>query len=282
MTGAAVSALPRADITWITDHPPSARAATTDGRMVYAIGDIHGCYTQLVALIEEIVADIARTGEGRSASLIFMGDYVDRGADSAKVLDALVWMKRQAPFDVVFLRGNHEAMLLQFLERPDRALPWLEHDGIGTLASYGVATGPEDDCFQLRDRLLDAMPAAHLELLRGLPVRVIRGTYVFVHAGLRPGVALARQSDEDCLWIRDEFLRRDCRFEKIVVHGHSWRSELPEVTDHRIGIDTGVYATGVLTAVRLDGAEIAFVQARLDPDRDAAANRAPSADGMGS
>lgn len=266
MTDTAVDAAQRGDVVWMRDHSPLRRAKSTGGRVIYAIGDVHGCYEQLVALLEAIVADIARSDGATPASVIFCGDYVDRGPDSAKVLDALVWLRRQAPFDVAFLRGNHEAMLLQFLERPDQALLWLEHDGIGTLASYGVEAGPEEDCYQLRDRLLDAMPAAHLELLRALPVRLVRGDYVFVHAGLRPGVALARQSDEDCLWIGDDFLRRDRRFEKIVVHGHSWRTDRPEVTDHRIGIDTGVYATGVLTAVRLDGAQIAFVQARRTPD----------------
>lgn len=270
MTDTAMKAAPRAEVIWMRDHPPSRRAKSTGGRVIYAIGDVHGCYEQLVALFEAIVADLTQSDGATPASVILCGDYVDRGPDSAKVLDALVWLRRRAPFDVAFLRGNHEAMLLQFLERPDQALLWLEHDGIGTLASYGVEAAPEEDCYQLRDRLLDAMPAAHLALLRALPVRLVRGDYVFVHAGLRPGVALARQSDEDCLWIGDDFLRRDRRFEKIVVHGHSWRSDRPEVTDNRIGIDTGVYATGVLTAVRLDGARIAFVQARCTPDGAAA------------
>lgn len=264
MTSAPISvAIPRARAAWSGDHPPSARAVSTEGRIIYAIGDIHGCYAQLVALIEAIVADVAQAGDDRPVSLVFCGDYVDRGPESAKVLAALVWLARHATLDVTFLRGNHEAMLLEFLEHPDRAEPWLAQDGVRTLASYGVAAGPGDDCFRLRDRLLDAMPAAHLAFLRGLPIRMTCGDYVFVHAGLKPGVALARQDDQDCLWIGSEFLDADHRFEKVVVHGHSWSTDMPDVTDHRIGIDTGAYETGALTAVRLDGERIAFLQSRL-------------------
>ncbi|MCU6455095.1 serine/threonine protein phosphatase [Sphingomonas sp. A2-49] len=268
MTRDAAVAAPRARAAWAPDHAPSARAASTEGRVIYAIGDIHGCYAQLAALLEAIVADVGRAGEERAVSLVFCGDYVDRGPESAKVLAALVWLARHATIDVVFLRGNHEAMLLEFLEHPDLAQPWLEQDGVRTLASYGVVSAPDEDRSRLRDRLLDAMPAAHLEFLRGLPIRTTCGDYLFVHAGLKPGVALARQDDQDCLWIGEEFLAADHRFEKVVVHGHSWTSEAPQVTDNRIGIDTGAYATGVLTAVRLDGERIAFLQSRLYPGRE--------------
>lgn len=263
MTAATVDPAVQPIVRWSPEQPQSARATSTEGRIIYAIGDIHGCYAQLVALLQAIVADIEAAGDAQPVSIVFCGDYVDRGPESLKVVAALVWLARHAPVDVVFLRGNHESMFLEFLEFPDRALPWLNRDGAQTLASYGVVAGADEDCFRLRDRLLDAMPAAHLEFLRGLPVRISCGDYVFVHAGLRPGVAMARQDDQDCLWIGKDFLTADHAFEKVVVHGHSWTTDAPQVTDNRIGIDTGVYATGALTAVRLHGARIAFVQARL-------------------
>ncbi|MEG3125911.1 metallophosphoesterase family protein [Sphingomonas sp. GB1N7] len=255
----------------VSRSPPmqSARATSTDGRIIYAIGDVHGCYDQFVALMEAIVADIAANPDDVPALLILCGDYVDRGPRSSDVLAALVWLSRPAPVEIVMLRGNHEEMLLGFLERPEEQLTWLQREGQLTLGSYGVpiAADPmaieEADCRRLRDELSDRMPVSHLDLLRGLPVKKTCGDYIFVHAGFRPGVAISKQSDDDCLWIREEFLTRDHRFDKVVVHGHSWSSGDPVITPHRIGIDTGVYETGVLTAVRLEGATIEFLQARV-------------------
>ncbi|WP_375403545.1 metallophosphoesterase family protein [uncultured Sphingomonas sp.] len=245
-------------------HDPASPARTTDDRVVYAVGDIHGCYDLLTPLLQAIVADVALAPAGRPL-LIFCGDYVDRGPRTRDVLATLVWLSRHAAVEVAFLRGNHEAMLLAFLDRPDESLPWLRSDGGATLRAYDVDPAGDGDAdpWRLRDALMDRMPASHLDFLRGLPVRTTCGDYVFVHAGLRPGVPLARQEDEDCLWIRDEFLGGDHRFEKIVVHGHSWTSDAPVVTPGRIGIDTGAYKTGVLTAVRLDGADVEFIQARV-------------------
>ncbi|WP_010162613.1 metallophosphoesterase family protein [Sphingomonas sp. PAMC 26617] len=244
------------------------RARSTEGRVVYAIGDIHGRYDLVSALLEAIVADMATIVDGRPPLLVFCGDYVDRGPQSSQVLTALVWLSRQSTLEIVFLRGNHEVMLLDFLDHPDRNIPWLRRDGAQTLMSYGVDV-PGDDlasletaCRALRDRLLDKMPASHLAFLRGLPIRTMCGDYLFVHAGLMPRVSIARQSEEDCLWIGEEFLSADYRFDKIVVHGHSWSADEPEMTANRIGIDTGAYSTGVLTAVRLEGDTIVFLQAR--------------------
>ena len=249
--------------------PRLTRAQSTDGRVVYAVGDVHGCYALLTALLEAIVADVGTLVGDPPPLLILCGDYVDRGPRSFDVLSTLVWLSRHAAIEVRFLRGNHEAMLLGFLDRPDRHLPWLRRDGGSTLNAYGVRVPDGDvdvDCWRLRDELMDRMPASHLDLLRGLPVRETCGDYVFVHAGLRPSVPLARQDDEDCLWIREDFLNSDYSFEKVVVYGHSWSSDAPEVTPHRIGVDTGAYATGVLTAARLEGSTVGFIQARVtDP-----------------
>lgn len=255
------------------DHaPPRQRAKSTDGRTIYAIGDIHGCYKLLATLLEAIVEDIGTLEDKKLPLLVFCGDYVDRGPQSSDVITMLVWLSRLATIQVVYLRGNHESMFLGFLDQPERYLNWLQRDGISTLSAYGVQI-PDDnedilvsDCRRFRDELMDRMPASHLDFLRTLPIRTICGDYIFVHAGLRPRVKLAKQIDEDCLWIGDDFLQANYKFEKIVVHGHSWSSAEPEITSHRVGIDTGAYSTGVLTAVRLDGSHIKFMQARTDQE----------------
>lgn len=248
-----------------TDIPIEPSSAATDGRVVYAVGDVHGRYDLLVALLEAVVADVGSLAPSERPLLIFCGDYVDRGPRSAEVMATLVWLSRHAALEVAFLRGNHEAMMLAFLDRPFETRGWLRAGGTATLRAYGVEPpegDADEDCWRLRDELMDRLPASHLEFLRRLPTRMTCGDYVFVHAGLRPGVPLARQDDEDCLWIREEFLERDHRFEKIVVHGHSWTSDTPVITPHRIGIDTGAYRTGALTAVRLETSAIEFIQAR--------------------
>lgn len=245
--------------------PPLERVLSTEGRVIYAIGDIHGRYDLLTAMLEAIVADIGRLARDTSPQLIFCGDYIDRGPDSMRVLSTLLWLSRCTPINVAFLLGNHEAMLLDFLQWPERSLPWLRRDAASTLRAYGVrflAGDPDLQYQRLRDELLDRMPASHVELLRQMPTQMVCGDYVFVHAGLRPGVALARQNDDDRLWIAAEFLKENYRFEKFVIHGHSWCSDQPVVTQNRIAIDTGAYSTGVLTAVRLDGSNIEFMQAR--------------------
>ncbi|WP_225883318.1 metallophosphoesterase [Sphingomonas aliaeris] len=250
--------------------PTTPRARSTGGRLIYAIGDIHGCYEQFVALLEAIVADIA-SSVGDSAPLVILcGDYIDRGARSGDVMAALVWLERNAGVKTLLLKGNHEALLLDFLDHPAEGLRWLQRDGHWTLRSYGVAlpddlsTLVESDCRNLSYALTDRLPAAHLDLLKRLRIRAVYGDYLFVHAGLRPGVPIDKQTDEDCLWIREDFLDSKQRFEKIIVHGHSWTSAEPDITADRMGIDTGVYQTGVLTAVRLEGATVEIFQARRD------------------
>lgn len=266
MTTDAAAHLESIQVVRHTPVPHLTHAQSTDGRIVYAVGDVHGCYALLTALLEAIVADVGTLVDDVPPLLILCGDYVDRGPRSFDVLSTLVWLSRHAAIEVTLLRGNHEAMLLGFLDQPDRHLAWLRRDGGSTLNAYGVCL-PDDDvdasCWRLRDELMDRMPASHLHLLRGLPIRRTCGDYIFVHAGLRPRVPLARQDDEDCLWIREDFLDSDYRFEKVVVHGHSWSSDAPEITRYRIGVDTGAYSTGVMTAARLEGSTVGFIQARV-------------------
>lgn len=241
-------------------------SADTDGRVVYAVGDVHGRYDLLVPLLAAINDDMAAASPGRRALLLFLGDYVDRGPQSAEVLTTLVWLSRHADFDVTFLRGNHEDMMLAFLSRPQKAASWLRVGGAQTLQAYGVEVTDErpspDACVRLRDDLMDRLPASHLAFLRLLESHAICGNYVFVHAGLRAGVPMEEQSEQDLLWIRDDFLNSTEPFERVVVHGHSWTSDAPVMAAHRIGVDTGAYKTGTLTAVRLGGGAIEFLQAQ--------------------
>lgn len=233
-----------------------------DGQLVYAIGDIHGCYDQLVHLLDKIARDAERHALGRVANLVFCGDYVDRGPATSNVLDALCWLKRHGPFYSHFLQGNHEEVMLAYLRQPEETGVWLKFGGDETLRSYGVmppdAEDDADSHRRARDDLLEQMPAAHLRFLQELQLMFAVGDFAFVHAGVRQGVPLAHQSAQDMLWIREDFVDVEAPFERIIVHGHSWVSETPVLRANRIGIDTGVYKTGVLSAVRIedDGVEI--------------------------
>lgn len=254
-------------------HAPPGGA--TIGAPVYAVGDIHGCYDLLHALLAEIGRDAEAHGDGTPTRLVFCGDYVDRGPDSAKVLAALAWLVRSRSVEVRLIEGNHEEMLRLFLKQPTQHRQWLMRDGRFTLESYGISV-PEAPpspaaLIELRDALLDHMPASHHQLLRELETMVEIGDYAFVHAGIDPARPLARQEREDLLWIRREFLDHRQPFEKVIVHGHSWADDRPMVMDNRLGIDTGAYETGVLTAIRISDDAIGVIQARRDPVAEQAA-----------
>lgn len=238
--------------------------ANVVGQLVYAIGDVHGCYDLLRDLLAQITEDYAIRARGRKPILIFCGDYVDRGPDSAKVLDALVWLRRRDEFDLHLLKGNHEEALLAFIGEPESGADWLRHGGGRTLTSYGVQpadAGNHASLVDARDKLLDNMPAAHLQLLQQLKLLVSVGDYAFAHAGIRPGVPIESQTERDILWIRRDFLDAPGPFPKVIVHGHTWLGDEPEILATRLGIDTGAYETGVLTAVRLEDEEVAVIQA---------------------
>lgn len=240
-------------------------SASVEGELVYAVGDVHGCYDLLVRLLEDIARDAEVRAGDRRPILIFVGDYVDRGPASAAVLSSLLWLGRYGGMEVHFLKGNHEEMMLKFLDQPAGFRGWLGVGGAQTLRSYGV-TPPEEeadaeDLWRARDDLLDRMPAAHLRFLQGLELSVQIGDYAFVHAGVRPGVALDKQRERDLLWIREGFLDCDRALSKVIVHGHSWLSDQPEWRKNRVGIDTGAYETGVLTAIRLEDDQLEIMQA---------------------
>ncbi|NJC32952.1 serine/threonine protein phosphatase 1 [Sphingomonas jejuensis] len=232
------------------------------GQLIYAVGDVHGRYDLLRRLLAAIAED-AGAHAGRP-TLILLGDYVDRGPASAEVLTALCWLRRESGARLHLLKGNHEALMLDALNDPATMPRWLAVGGDATLKAYGI-DADDGEPEALRDRLLDAMPASHLRLLQSLELSVEIGDYFFVHAGIRPGTPIARQKAEDLIWIRDPFLTGSGALEKRIVHGHSWTSDKPHIDERRIGVDTGAWKTGVLTAVRLHERSERILTARQEP-----------------
>jgi serine/threonine protein phosphatase 1 len=237
---------------------PTRRIPTSGGRLVYAVGDIHGRADLLTRLVAKIERDAEGLASERRPVVVFLGDYVDRGDNSKSVIDQLLALKAEGRFEVRTLKGNHEQALMDFLDDPEVGPTWEDFGGRQTLLSYGVSPpGPRplpEEWEEVRVEFNDALPNEHRAFLSALELMVGYGDYAFVHAGVRPGVPLAEQRAQDLLWIRDEFLRSRAEFDKVVVHGHSPSLE-PFLGANRIGVDTGAYATGVLTAVRLHQAD---------------------------
>ncbi len=244
----------------------AAPAAAPEGVTLYVIGDVHGRLDLLHALLRKIAYDAARSGDGETRELIFLGDYVDRGPDSKGVIDLILSTIAERDFwTVTALKGNHEAALLNFMEDPGSWPGWSQFGARETLSSYGVDPpdwqGGEEDWARASRELSGAVPAAHKAFLRDLELTAERGDYLCVHAGVRPGQPLDRQIEQDLLWIRDDFLSSTRRLEKVIVHGHT-PAEEAYLGDHRIGLDTGAYATSLLTAVKLKGTERTLIQVR--------------------
>jgi len=254
---------------------PAGRRPSSGGGLIYAIGDVHGRLDLLQLLLDRVDADAA----GRPCRLVFCGDYVDRGPASADVLEWLVGLTRILGPRVTLLKGNHEQALLRFLDDPSIGALWIERfGGAETLLSYGVPApdaGAPGELAAARDELLANMPAGHLRLLQGLQLAFVHHDYLFTHAGLSPEARLSEQTEDDLLWGPDGFLEAKGPFEKFVVHGHTWRGDEPELLGHRIGLDTGAYATGVLTAVRIEDGDHRPLQAL---DEGAVERRAAEAD----
>jgi serine/threonine protein phosphatase 1 len=230
-----------------------------EGRRLYCVGDIHG-RLDLLEELHEIIRSDSREFQG-SLGIIYLGDYIDRGAQSKQVIDCLVEQPLEG-FEAIHLMGNHEQSMLHFLQEPRAAAAWLSYGGKLALMSYGVGVGRihlEQQVDILRDDLETRLPPYHLEFLEGCRMCHVEGSYFFVHAGIRPGVPLDEQQPEDLLWIRDEFTRSNDNHGHIVVHGHSITEEV-EWKPNRIGIDTGAYASGMLTALVLEGAEQRLLQ----------------------
>ena len=232
-----------------------------EGQRIYAIGDIHGRADLLRSLFDHMVDDLKRFPIDDTLC-IFLGDYVDRGPDSQAVLELLTALA--SPTRFISLRGNHEMLLLSFLNNPSDADVWRANGGLETLHSYGVnisafrsGRGLEKVAKQFRA----ALPSSHLDFLRQTRLSISVGDYFFCHAGVRPGTPLDTQRQEDVAWIRDEFLLSEAYHGKVVVHGHT--SVLtPEVKHNRINIDTGAYISECLTALVLEGETQRFLSTR--------------------
>jgi serine/threonine protein phosphatase 1 len=220
--------------------------------VVYAIGDVHGCLDELLLLERMIAEDAADVGDGERW-LVTLGDYVDRGPHAAQVISHLMSVPPEG-FRRIVLAGNHEQLLLDFLADPIVNAQWLDFGGLETAQSYGMRNLPDSGSARgaraiARD-LASLIPVSHLDFLRGLPISLALPGQYFVHAGVRPGVPIDQQTEEDLLWIRAPFLEQGSDVQVVVVHGHTPTNE-PEITPWRIGIDTGAFASGRLTAVRL-------------------------------
>lgn len=237
-----------------------------DGVRVYAIGDIHGRLDLLQSLHRKIKADakIQKTANKPRKTrnfLIYLGDYIDRGLQSRQVIDCL--LEPISGFKTTFLMGNHEERLLAFLDDPICVgAGWFAYGGVSTVLSYGCAqpsgTSP-DSLRRARDDLERRVPPSHLKFFRSLELYKIIGDYAFVHAGILPGRPMEKQTREDLLWIRDEFLMSKADHGRTIVHGHTIVRDV-EFRENRICIDTGALASGCLTCLVLEGCEQRIIQ----------------------
>lgn len=243
-----------------SDRLSDARAPRVPaGRRIYVVGDIHARHDLVVDMHRLILADAASIADATPV-VVYLGDYVDRGPNASDVIDLLI--NEPLPgFEIVHLKGNHEDMMLRFIdgaEDPD----WLLNGGSATLTSYGIAPGRRwfetVELAALRKQFLAALPPAHVRFLRALRLTHVEGDYFFVHAGVRPDRSLDEQEPHDLLWIRGRFLDRAGDLGMCIVHGHTI-SLKPDTAPGRIGIDTGAFFTGRLTCLVLEGAEQRFL-----------------------
>ena len=241
------------------NHPP-VMPSCPHGERIYCIGDIHG----RVDLLQQLHAAVAKDAADHMGSrkVIYLGDFIDRGEESRAVIDFLLNKPLQG-FEAIYLRGNHEQTMLDFLQRAETSQGWLAYGGAATLVSYGVKVAKiparKEDYIGLQQELATRLPEAHLEFLQNTRLSYSCGSYYFVHAGVRPGTALNQQVPKDQLWIREPFLSCRKHYEQIIVHGHTICEE-PQIRHNRIGIDTGAYMGGKLTALVLEQNTRRFIQ----------------------
>ncbi len=241
--------------------------AIPEGLRVYAIGDVHGCADLLERMHETISMDLIENAPEK-VEIVYLGDYIDRGAESKKVIDILIARRdRGDGISKTFLKGNHEMGMFEFMEDPIRD-GWLNWGGVETLASYGVVfeggvilPAEKEKAAQ---ELVRAMPAAHRRFFEDLVLSYDVGGYFFAHAGVDPFKPLKQQREEDLTFIREPFLswHKDLAYKplpKRIVHGHSVTDE-PCSLPHRVGVDTGAYESGVLSCAVLEGADVRFLQ----------------------
>jgi hypothetical protein len=223
------------------------------------VGDIHGCSDLLNAVLAGIDADCRRRPTDRPIT-VFVGDYIDRGPTSRQVLELLLQWRQDN--EAIFLRGNHETLLARFLADSRILDKWRQYGGLETLLSYGLKPSISPDRreqIRLADELAHALPRKHFDFIESLDLSFGCGDFLFVHAGIRPGIPIREQTEDDLLWIREEFLDHEQPFERFIVHGHTPVS-VPDLRPNRINIDTGAFATGRLTCAVIEGSAIAMLR----------------------
>ena len=233
------------------------RPRLPEGVRIYAVGDVHGRLDLLDQVQSRIDAHLAKAPVGKAVE-VYLGDYIDRGPASRQVIDRLI--ARGHKRNAIFLKGNHETYVSEFIGNPAILGDWRQYGGLETLMSYGLQPAIKADAaeqIELAKAFRFMLPRSHREFIKALPLCVSYGDFFFVHAGVKPRVPLNEQREEDLLWIRDDFLLFEDDFEKVVVHGHTPVRE-PDIRTNRINIDTGAYATGRLTCLMLerDGIDI--------------------------
>jgi serine/threonine protein phosphatase 1 len=251
--------------------PAASERWVPDGMRVYCVGDVHGRDDLLRQMAERVEADSERSSVNHAVT-VFLGDYVDRGLGSMRVVEQLA--RGEWPTPIIALAGNHEDLLMAFLENEGAFQTWRSLGGLETLHSYGVNVASamaKRDFGAVQAAFAARFPEPHRQFLENLKVSVALGDYFFCHAGIRPGVPLDRQDRNDLVTIRDTFLSSEAEHGKLVVHGHT-PSVVPEIRSNRIGIDTAAYATGRLTCLVLEKDERRFLQvgghdAQRDVDR---------------
>lgn len=244
---------------------PAARPIDTArvpcGVRIYAIGDIHGRNDLLIDLLAQIENDDARRGAA-DTQIIFLGDLVDRGPDSAGVIETAMQLQARRP-STSFLAGNHEEVFVQACRKRDAKIArfFIRIGGEATILSYPITRAEYIglDMAELAERLQTLVPEAHLAFIEGFENNIIIGDYAFVHAGIRPNVPLADQKISDLRWIRDDFIDHKGDLEKVIVYGHTIYDQVDE-RGSRIGIDTGAYASDKLTALALQDGERWYLQ----------------------
>ncbi len=225
-----------------------------EGVRIYALGDIHGRVDLLKSIQNEIDKDLSSLDPETTVKQVFLGDYIDRGQNSKEVIDFLTGVPTRDNVEYVFLKGNHESTLLDFVDDELTLTAWKSFGGIETLHSYGLDVSKihnESNYKELQKKFIQVFPESHHDFFRGLKTSYSLGGYFFCHAGVRPGVALDDQSEDDLIWIREEFLSSTVDHGKVIVHGHT-PVERPEIWSNRINIDTGAYISNKLTCLVLE------------------------------
>lgn len=249
---------------WIKNNKPETRkpSSTPVNTRIYAIGDIHGRFDLLQKLHELIKQDASSGAENIRKVIIYIGDYIDRGLESKQVIDSFINGSVEG-FERIFILGNHEYAMLNFLDDPAAGDMWCAWGGDATVQSYGVnvynTQGKRIETKALQEAFKAAFPDEHFRFLKSLKTSHVEGDYLFVHAGVRPEVPMEKQTDKDLMMIRDEFIASNYPMQdKTVVFGHTIFDE-PSANNGKVAIDTGAYATGKLTAAVLEGTSLKFI-----------------------